>query len=113
MANAYQVWDLGLTSLGYQDNVTFPWNWNWKWISRYNLDLHVNYLICKEICIPGDARIFLDIPAGEKKLMIIILMLNKLPEKDFSRTYLKNINANVLRVKIINNSASNRVRKIF
>ena len=43
--------------------------------------------------------IFLDIPAGEKKLtdnyFHIEQALSILPEKDFSRSYLKNINANV------------------
>ena len=92
---------LGLTSLGYQDNVTFPLEIEIEnEFEDINLDLHVNYLICKEICIPGDARIFLDIPAGEKKIndnyFDVEQALSKLPEKDFSRTYLKNINANVL-----------------
>ena len=92
---------LGLTSLGYQDNVTFPLEIKIEnEFQDINLDLHVNYLICKEICIPGDARIFLDIPAGEKKIndnyFDVEQALSKLPEKDFSRTYLKNINANVL-----------------
>ena len=92
---------LGLTSLGYQDNVTFPIEIEIEnQFEDINLDLHVNYLICKEICIPGDARIFLDIPAGEKKIndnyFDVEQALSKLPEKDFSRTYLKNINANVL-----------------
>ena len=91
---------LGLTSLGYQDNVTFPLEIEIEnEFQDINLDLHVNYLICKEICIPGDARIFLDIPAGEKKIndnyFDVEQALSKLPEKDFSRTYLKNINANV------------------
>ena len=92
---------LGLTSLGYQDNVTFPLEIEIEnEFQDISLDLHVNYLICKEICIPGDARIFLDIPAGEKKIndnyFDVEQALSKLPEKDFSRTYLKNINANVL-----------------
>ena len=92
---------LGLTSLGYQDNVTFPLEIEIEnEFQDINLDLHVNYLICKDICIPGDARIFLDIPAGEKKIndnyFDVEQALSKLPEKDFSRTYLKNINANVL-----------------
>ena len=92
---------LGLTSLGYQDNVTFPLEIEIEnEFQDINLDLHVNYLICKEICIPGDARIFLDIPAGEKKIndnyFDVEQALSKLPEKDFSRTYLKNINANIL-----------------
>ena len=92
---------LGLTSLGYQDNVTFPLEIEIEnEFQDINLDLHINYLICKEICIPGDARIFLDIPAGEKKIndnyFDVEQALSKLPEKDFSRTYLKNIYANVL-----------------
>ena len=92
---------LGLISLGYQDNVTFPLEIDIEnEFQDINLDLHINYLICKEICIPGDARIFLDIPAGEKKIndnyFDVEQALSKLPEKDFSRTYLKNINANVL-----------------
>ncbi len=92
---------LGVASLGYQDNVIFPLEIEIEnEFQDVNIDLHVNYLICKEVCIPGDARIFLDIPAGEKKItdkyFDIEKALSKLPEKDFSRTYLKNINANVL-----------------
>ncbi len=92
---------LGVASLGYKDNVTFPLEIEIEnEFQDVNIDLHVNYLICKEVCIPGDVRIFLDIPAGEKKItdkyFDIEKALSKLPEKDFSRTYLKNINANVL-----------------
>tara|TARA_Y100001970_G_scaffold7326_1_gene8349 strand:- start:12641 stop:14689 length:2049 start_codon:yes stop_codon:yes gene_type:complete len=91
---------LGLTSLGYQDNVTFPIEIEIEnEFQNVNIDLHVNYLICKEVCIPGDARIFLDIPAGEKKItdnyFDVEQALSKLPEKDFNRSYLKYINANV------------------
>ena len=92
---------LGLTSLGYKDNVTFPLEIEIEnEFQDVNIDLHVNYLICKEICIPGDARIFLDIPAGEKKItdnyFDVEQALSILPEKDLNKTYLKNINANVL-----------------
>ena len=91
---------LGLNSLGYQDKVIFPLEIEIEnELQDIILDLHINYLICKEVCIPGDARIFLDIPAGEKKItdnyFYVEQALSKLPEKDFSRSYLKNINANV------------------
>tara|TARA_B100000700_G_scaffold84682_1_gene95332 strand:- start:2730 stop:4778 length:2049 start_codon:yes stop_codon:yes gene_type:complete len=91
---------LGLTSLGYQDNVIFPLEIEIEnELEDTILDLHINYLICEEVCIPGDARIFLDIPTGEKKItekyFYIEQALSKLPKKDFSRSYLKNINANV------------------
>ena len=92
---------LGLTSLGYQDNVTFPIEIEIEnEFKDVNINFDVNYLICKEVCIPGDARIFLDIPAGEKKItdnyFDVEQALSKLPEKDLNKTYLKNINANVL-----------------
>jgi len=91
---------LGLTSLGYQDNVIFPLEIEIEnELQDIILDFNINYLICKEVCIPGDARIFLDIPAGEKKItdnyFHIEQALSILPEKDFSRSYLKNINANI------------------
>lgn len=95
---------LGLTSLGYQDNVTFPLEIEIEnELKDINIDLNVNYLICKEICIPGDAKIFLDIPAGEKKIndnyFHVEQALSILPEKDFSRSYLKNINVKVFEGK--------------
>ena len=50
---------LGLTSLGYQDNVIFPLEIEIEnELQDIILDFNVNYLICKEVCIPGDARIF-------------------------------------------------------
>ena len=90
---------LGLTSLGYQNNVIFPLTVEVKDASQDTfLNLHVNFLICKDICIPGDARIFLKIPSGEKKLtdnyFIVEQALSLLPEKDFNISYLKKINAN-------------------
>ncbi len=93
---------LGLKSLGYENNVTFPLE-----IEIVNelqdtvIDLNVNYLICEKICIPGDARIFLVIPAGEKIIndnyFKVEQALSLLPEKDFSKSYLKNINANIFK----------------
>ena len=93
---------LGLTSLGYQNNVIFPLEVEIEdEFQNTSLNLHVSFLICKDICIPGDARIFLDIPSGEKKLtdnyFNIERALSFLPEKDFNSSYLKKINANIVK----------------
>ena len=77
---------LGLTSLGYQNNVIFPLEVEVEDpLQNTFLNLHVNFLICKEVCIPGDARVYLEIPSGEKKLTENYFVLEKalsfLPEK--------------------------------
>ena len=93
---------LGLTSLGYKNNVIFPLDIEIEDISKDTfINLHINYLICEKICIPGDARIFLEIPAGEKKLtnkyFNVEQALSLLPEKNFNSSYLHNINTNVFK----------------
>ena len=93
---------LGLISLGYQNNVIFPLQLEIEDESKNtSLNLHISFLICKDICIPGDARIFLEIPSGEKKLtdnyFNIERALSFLPEKDFNSSYLKKINANIVK----------------
>ena len=57
---------LGLSSIGYKDKVIFPL------IIEINdkdkiteINLNVNYLVCKNICIPGNANLFLNLPGGE------------------------------------------------
>ena len=88
---------LGLTSLGYQNDVIFPLEIELedKFKNTF-LNLHVNFLICKEVCIPGDATLFLEIPSGEKKLTDNYFNLEKalslLPEEDFNSSYIKEIN---------------------
>ena len=60
---------LGLTSLGYQNDIIFPLEIELEdELKNTFLNLHITFLICNEICIPGDATIFLEIPSGEKKL---------------------------------------------
>jgi len=91
---------LGLKSLGYQNNIIFPLKLEINDVLQDTfVNLHVNFLICKEICIPGDARIFLDIPSGNKEFtnnyFIIEKALSYLPEKNFDRSYIKDINASV------------------
>ena len=88
---------LGLTSLGYQNDVIFPLEIELDDKSKNTfLNLHVNFLICKEVCIPGDATLFLEIPSGEKKLtdnyFNIEKALSLLPEEDFNSSYIKEIN---------------------
>ena len=82
---------LGLTSLGYQDNVIFPLKIEINDVSKDTfVNLQVNFLICKEVCIPGDARVFLEIPSGNKEFtdnyFIMERALSFLPEKNFCIT---------------------------
>ena len=93
---------LGLTSLGYENNVIFPLEVEIEdELQNTFLNLHVSFLICKDICIPGDARIFLEIPSGEKKLTDKYFNLEQalsfLPKKNFNSSYIKKIYANVFK----------------
>ncbi len=93
---------LGLTSLGYQNDVIFPLEIEIKDVSlNTSLNLHISYLICKEICIPGDARMFLEIPSGKKKLnenyYNLEQALSLLPNTDLNSSYIKKIDANVFK----------------
>ncbi len=93
---------LGLKSLGYQNNVIFPIEVEVEDETQNTfLTLHVSFLICKDICIPGDARLFLEIPSGEKKLtdkyFDLEQALSFVPEENFNSSYIKKINANVFK----------------
>ena len=88
---------LGLTSLGYQNDVIFPLEIELEdEFKNTFLNLHVKFLICKEVCIPGDATVFLEIPSGEKKLTDNYFELEKalslLPEEDFNSSYINKVN---------------------
>ena len=56
---------LGLSSLGYEDKVIFP-----LLVKLYDsnkttvVNLNTNYLVCKDICIPGNANLLLEIQPG-------------------------------------------------
>ena len=91
---------LGLTSLGYENNVIFPLKLVINDESQNTfVNLLVNFLICKDICIPGDARVFLEIPSGNKELtdnfFIMERSLSFLPEHNFDSSYINKINASV------------------
>lgn len=87
---------LGLTSLGYQNDIIFPLEIELEdELQNTFLNLHVTFLICKDVCIPGDATVFLEIPFGEKKLTNNYFDLEKalslLPEEDLNSSYINEI----------------------
>ena len=80
---------LGLKSIGYKDKVIFPLivdiEDNQK---QTNLNLNINYLVCRDICIPGNADIFLDLPSGDGEYTDYFFEI----EKVLSTTLNNNIN---------------------
>ena len=87
---------LGLTSLGYQNNIIFPLEIELEdELQNTFLNLHVNFLICKDVCVPGDATVFLEIPFGEKKItdnyFDLERALSLLPEEDLNSSYINEI----------------------
>ena len=60
---------LGLKSIGYENEVVFPLKVNLKDINQLSFfSFELNYLTCKDICIPGKAQIELILPPGKNKL---------------------------------------------
>ena len=60
---------LGFTSIGYQNKVIFPLKIIIDDIKKKTvIILDIDYLICKDICIPGKANLELIIPPGKAKL---------------------------------------------
>jgi len=55
----------GIEAIGYKEEVVFPLNVAVAQVGGpVSLRAQVNYLTCKEICIPGSEMLVLDIPAG-------------------------------------------------
>ncbi|MEN8196387.1 MAG: protein-disulfide reductase DsbD domain-containing protein, partial [Pseudomonadota bacterium] len=55
----------GIEAVGYKEEVVFPLNMRLAQVGEtVSLRARVAYLTCKEICIPGDETLVLDIPAG-------------------------------------------------
>ena len=89
---------LGLNSIGYEDEVVFPLLVNIKDKSKItNIDVSINYLTCKDICIPGNARIFLDIPVGKAKSTKYYHLIEKtkssLPQTSLVLSYINNFDS--------------------
>ena len=70
---------LGLTSLGYEEKVIFPLTVKLKDPNKLTeINLNTNYLVCKDICIPGNANLFLQIKPGNGELVNFFMKLKKL-----------------------------------
>ena len=85
---------LGMQSIGYADNVIFPL----KIIlidesQSTNVILDINYLVCKDICIPGNVHLELDIPSGESYLTKHSFSLEKaisnVPQKNLKLSFVE------------------------
>ena len=56
---------LGLSSLGYEEKVIFPLTVKLLNPNKLTIvNLNTNYLVCKDICIPGNASLYLEIQPG-------------------------------------------------
>jgi len=89
---------LGLNSVGYEDEVIFPLLVNIKDKRKItNIDISINYLVCKDICIPGNARIFLDIPVGKAKSTKYYHLIEKtksnLPQTSLVLSFINNFDS--------------------
>ena len=88
---------LGIQSIGYSDHVIFPLKINLEnenQLTKVILDL--NYLTCKDICIPGNAYLELNLPSGLGSLTKHSFNLEKsisnLPQKNSLISFLDNAN---------------------
>ena len=91
---------LGLQSIGYQNNIIFPLKINIiNPLKSTEVILDVNYLVCKDICIPGNAFLNLILPVGEGSLtkhsFNLEKSLSKLPLKSLDRSFIKNTETNI------------------
>ena len=91
---------LGFKSLGYSNEVIFPLKTTIKKIDEETfIVLDINYLICKDICIPGTAHLELIIPAGEahitKHSYNIEKSLSLIPDKKFNISGLRSFSTKV------------------
>jgi len=91
---------LGIESIGYINNVVFPLKIDLIDPLQSTLAvLNVNYLICKDICIPGNVNLELLIPAGQGNLtkhsFNIEKSLSELPLKSLDISFIKSIETNI------------------
>ncbi len=87
---------LGLDSIGYLDRVIFPIEI--KLLNKNKITkivLNTNYLVCKHICIPGNANLYLEIPPGLGKYTNFLHDIEKaksnLPLTDLNLSALNNV----------------------
>jgi len=92
--NEFEI--LGFKSLGYFDEVVFPLKTTIENIEKEtSVVLDVNYLTCKDICIPGSAHLELLIPSGIGQItehsFIIEKSLSLIPIDNLEFSGLKNV----------------------
>ena len=116
---------LGLTSLGYEDKVIFPLRINLKDKNILTeINLQINYLVCRDICIPGNANLYLKILPGKGEYTDFFYEIEKtkssLPLEDINLSPIFNlntkaiINSNKVQIQIIAESHANFINnKIF
>ncbi len=108
---------LGLKSIGYKDKVIFPLIVDIKDNQKQtNLNLNINYLVCRDICIPGNADIFLDLPSGDGEYTDYFFEIEKVlsatlnnnidftPISNFSFTAIQNNNDVIFDIEISTSS---------
>ena len=87
---------LGLKSIGYKDKVIFPLiidliDPN----KKTQINISTNYLVCKDICLPGKGNLQLDIPSGKaissKYFFDLEKSISKLPQKNINLEAISNI----------------------
>ena len=93
---------LGLKSLGYEEKVIFPLIFKIKNKNHTtNINLNINYLVCKDICIRGNADLYLTIPAGEGQYTefthVIEKKISSLPNDKIKLSSIYNLNTQVLK----------------
>tara|TARA_B100000575_G_scaffold162649_1_gene129983 strand:- start:778 stop:2835 length:2058 start_codon:yes stop_codon:yes gene_type:complete len=98
---------LGLTSIGYENHVIFPLKINL--LDKYKIakiNLNINYLVCENICIPGNANLYLEIPPGNGEYTDFFHQI----EKAKSRIPTTNLTlSNLNKIDIYANQVSNTV----
>ena len=90
---------LGFQSIGYKDKVIFPLKLKLEDINKItNIILDVNYLVCKDICIPGNAFLKLNISPGLGNLTDHSFALEKtiseLPQQNLKLSFLEKADIN-------------------
>ncbi len=114
--NQFEI--LGLDSIGYFDEVIFPIEI--KLLNKNKLTkiiLNTNYLVCKHICIPGNANLYLEIPPGKGEYTNFLYDIEKaksnLPLTDLNLSALNDVevyatkNSQIVEINITANSQKN------
>ena len=84
---------LGMKSIGYSDHVIFPIKLIFEDENQFTkIILDINYLVCKDICIPGNAHLELNIPPGvgglTKHSFILEKAVSTLPQSNLELSFI-------------------------